>query len=242
MMKIRLFMKYIDTPLTPLKRGTISKIFGNILRKQNKVPLLRGAGGVFPLLAILLLPSCTPEFETIEVKNDAGQIVEKYQRHTENLMRDGLLERFDDAGKLMESEHYKNDTLHGIRTIYFENGKPQYIENYSNGKFEGEYRAFHESGELKLIGEYQDNAMQGEWKGYHPNGQLKELVQFVNNQENGAFIEYHDNGKLAAEGSYLNGDNEHGELKLYDENGELKRIMDCDVGVCKTRWKREDQE
>jgi len=49
-------------------------------------------------------------------------------------------------------------------------------------------------------------------------------------------VEYHPNGSLKAEGQYLNGDFEQGELKLYDETGRLVRIMDCEQGVCRTRW------
>ncbi|HHS96015.1 MAG TPA: hypothetical protein ENJ45_05440, partial [Phaeodactylibacter sp.] len=52
--------------------------------------------------------------------------------------------------------------------------------------------------------------MQGTWKGYYESGALKEKVEFVDNEENGPFIEFYENGKLKAEGTYRNGDNEHG--------------------------------
>ena len=84
--------------------------------------------------------------------------------------------------------------------------------------------------------------MTGKWKGYYDNGALKEEVIFVNNQENGPFIEYYPNGKLKAEGTYLEGDYEQGELKLYNESGELIRRMNCEKGVCKTVWKAEGEE
>ena len=42
-----------------------------------------------------------------------------------------------------------------------------------------------------------------------------------------------------AEGTYIDGDNEQGELKLYDEQGELEKIMQCERGICHTTWKKE---
>lgn len=63
-----------------------------------------------------------------------------------------------------------------------------------------------------------------------------EEVMFADNEENGPFTEYHKNGSLKAEGNYLNGDNEHGLLKLYNEEGELVRKMQCDSGICQTTW------
>ena len=190
----------------------------------------------------LIFGACMSETETIEVKNEAGQVVEKYERKKSNFAKHGLYQMFDDAGNLIESAHYVNDTLDGKRTLFFENGKPQYIENWVHGKFEGEYKSFYESGQLKMLANYHDNMMQGESKVYYKNGTLKEVVHFVNNEENGPFVEYHENGKLAAEGSYLEGDHEHGELKLYNDGGILVKIMDCDRGICHTRWKKEDSK
>ena len=191
---------------------------------------------IIAILSIFLVIGCKPTIESVEVTDEAGNITEKYERRVADNMRHGLYQLFDENGKIVEMAIYQNDTLNGKRTMFFENGKPQYVENYINGKFEDDYSSFFENGQLKLNGKYTNGAMNGEWKGYHDNGQLKEIVQFVENEENGPFIEYHPNGKLAAEGSYLNGDNEHGELKLYDENGALIKKMNCDKGICRTTW------
>lgn len=194
------------------------------------------------LSLVLIFQGCKNSIEVVEVKNEAGQLVEKYHRRVADNMRHGNYEAFDEKGNVIESSIFQNDTLQGKRIIYFENGQPQYIEQYKNGQFDDLYNAFYESGQLKLEGKYTNGAMNGEWKGYHENGQLKEVVLFVDNNENGPFVEYHDNGKLAAEGTYLNGDKEHGELKLFDENGELYKTMNCDEGLCRTTWLREDQK
>lgn len=123
--------------------------------------------------------------------------------------------------------------------MYNEKGDTQIVENYKEGAFEGVYKAFHENGKVKLAGQYVNNEMTGTWKGFYENGALKEEVQFKDNAENGPFVEYYENSKLKAEGAYLDGDYEHGELKLYNENGELTRRMQCDKGICKTVWQAE---
>ena len=79
--------------------------------------------------------------------------------------------------------------------------------------------------------------MTGKWKKYYESGALFEEVTFSDNKENGPFIEYYENGNLKAEGEYLEGDNEHGLLSLYNEKGELERKMECQKGICKTIWK-----
>lgn len=78
------------------------------------------------------------------------------------------------------------------------------------------------------------------WVRYYETGQIKEEVTFRDNDENGPFTEYYANGNLKAEGFFKDGDNEHGLLKLYDEEGVLVKTMDCKNGICKTIWKKED--
>ncbi|MCB9272045.1 MAG: hypothetical protein H6561_21145 [Lewinellaceae bacterium] len=81
--------------------------------------------------------------------------------------------------------------------------------------------------------------MSGVWKRYYQGGQLMEEVAFSGNKENGPFKEYYENGNIKAEGSYLNGPKEDGELKLYDEQGTLVKKMECSDGVCHTTWQAE---
>ena len=78
------------------------------------------------------------------------------------------------------------------------------------------------------------------WRKYNPTGQMIEEVTFADNLENGPFREWFDNGQLAAEGSYLDGDNEDGRLRVYNEDGSLNRVMDCDMGACTSLWRDSD--
>lgn len=192
-------------------------------------------------LSCLTLVACNPKVEKVEHVDDYGH-KEVFQRDKEHFGKEGLYERFNENGVKVEEAVYKNDTLDGYRILYYENGDTQVVENYIEGRFEGDFKAYYESGGIEMEGQYVYNEMDGSWKRYYKNGQLMEDVTFRENAENGPFIEYHENGALKAEGTYINGDGEHGLLKLYDENGELMRTMNCDHGVCRTMWSKEKDQ
>ncbi len=190
------------------------------------------------LFGLLLLFACQGDYEKIEVANEDGY-VEKYRRHRETFAREGLYEKYSPDGTLLETATYNNDTLNGIRIIYYPAGDTNIVEQYVNGIFDGPYAIHYEEGGLLQQGQFIDNVMTGKWVNYYPNGQLMEQVVFADNLENGPFTEYHSNGKVKAEGAYRDGDNEQGELRLYNEAGTLTTIMQCDYGRCETTWSLE---
>lgn len=183
-----------------------------------------------------IFAACGREAEPLEAVSytDEYGYTEKYSVKRFERSKEGLYQKSDAQGRLVEEANYLNDTLNGLRVLYYENGDTMSVEHYANGMFEGAFRSYHENGRLELEGRYENNAMTGVWKRYYPDGQLMEEVTFRDNSENGPFTEYHPNGQLKAVGEYLDGDNEHGELKIYDENGTLLRTMMCNYGRCKT--------
>jgi len=192
------------------------------------------------LLLILFLVGCKNDFKIVSEKNEFGQNI-SYQIHKETGLKEGAYTLKDSTGVLLEEANYLNDTLHGERKIYTEQGVLEAIENYKDGTFEGSYQLFYPNGQIKFAAEYRDGVLAGEAKSYYEDGQLKETVAFKDNVENGPFLEYHPNGNLKAKGSYFSGNHsEHGPLELYDENGDLIKKMNCEKGVCRTSWTRED--
>ncbi|HKK76973.1 MAG TPA: toxin-antitoxin system YwqK family antitoxin [Saprospiraceae bacterium] len=155
--------------------------------------------------------------------------------------RHGRFLKRDETGNLLEEAEYLMGNLDGNRILYYPNQDTMIVESHVNGQFQGDYRTYHPGNQLKLEGTYIDNKMQGTWKMYYETGELKEEVTFVNNLENGPFVEYHKNGQIAVTGTYLNGDNEHGVLKFYDESGQHYKSMECNEGLCRTTWKLEDE-
>lgn len=187
--------------------------------------------GTFALL--FLVTACYHLEERVET--DELGYRREYSVDAEGL-RQGILREYDPEGNLVGEETYLDDQLDGERVIYNEAGVVIVRENYVAGDFEGPYTSYDPQGNLTLKGEYSNGAMNGFWYGYYPDGSLKEEVTFEDNQESGPFREWYPGGIPKASGNYKNGDKEHGTLHLYDEAGELRRVMQCDTGICRTVW------
>lgn len=190
------------------------------------------------VLCLAAIAACGGRLEKVETTNEYGE-TERYRRDPETYAREGAYERYSAEGQLLEKAEYANDTLTGERILYFPNGKPNIVEQYARGLFEGPYQIYNEEGRLIQEGQYVQNRMEGEWKTYYPDGQLKESVTFKDNTEHGPFREWYENGQLQAEGAYNANGKEEGVLKVYDEDGSLNRIMDCENGICRSRWSKE---
>ena len=197
-----------------------------------------------PLLSLLLcfLVLACSSVETIEVKNDSGKLTERFSQNKKTKQKEGKLVRFFEDGAIQEESNYQKDTLHGERKIYYENGQLQIVEKYKAGNFDGLYQAYYTNGQLELEGNYISGSMNGQWTRFYETGEKMEVVTFKDNEENGPFTEYHINGQLKAKGAYMNGDNEHGELQLFNETGQLIKKMNCEIGRCKTTWVKEAVE
>ena len=187
------------------------------------------------LFVLCTIVSCT---NTESVTEEEFGITTTYQVNKKTGEKDGSYTKHGPDGELVETGEYTAGVLEGERTLFFKEGGKEIVETYSNGTLQGLYQTFYQNGSVDIEGEYTEGVMKGTWKRHYDNGQLMEEVTFEDNLENGPFIEYHPNGKLKAEGQYYMGDNEHGLLKLYDENGELMRRMECDSGICHTVWVR----
>jgi antitoxin component YwqK of YwqJK toxin-antitoxin module len=186
---------------------------------------------------VFIFHACT---QTIVKKDEDGHIYEKFTIDKKTKTKNGDFTRYFANGNVAETAFYKNDRLEGERKILTQTGQTEIIEHYLDGKFQGEYKAYFLNGKLKQEGTYTNGEMTGKWKGYYDTGELKEIVTFEHNLENGAFTEFHKNGNRKTEGIYNNGDFEQGELHIYDEAGALIKLMDCESGICRTRWSRKD--
>ena len=176
--------------------------------------------------------------ETVESRDSEGRL-ERWQRNKTDFAKEGLYQRFYPDGTMAEEAHYIRDTFHGERKFFYKNGAVEITEHYSNGVYHGKYLKYNEKGNLIVEQEYVNGAMQGFSLVYYPNGVLKEKYTIRDNEDDGPFQEYYENGKLKTEGVYVpaeDGSLEQGELKEYDETGQLIRIAHCTDGKCLTTW------
>ena len=179
--------------------------------------------------------------ETVEHRDERGQL-ERFERRKKDYAKEGLYQRFSPSGQLLEEARYNNDTLNGERKYYYPNGTVESIEHYQKGVYHGKYQKFYEGGGIQIEQEFVNGVLEGSSIAYYPNGAVKEKVTMRNNEEEGPFTEYYENGVLKAEGRYIPGESvalEQGELREYDETGQLVRIADCQSGICRTKWKKE---
>lgn len=204
------------------------------------------SGYVF--LVILVFLSCNNHEKKVEESlipessNDTS-FTETDTSLTRNVSHaDGPYFEKNEKGIVLEKGTYKNGKQSGKRYLFFEDGKIKTEENYSEGNFEGPFKEYFKNGNLYQEGIYKNNSMTGVWKTYYETGELKEEVSFVDNNENGPFKEYHKNGKTKYEGTYKDGDHEEGEMKVYNEDGEIIKKLDCKKGICNTVWIKKGYE
>lgn len=172
----------------------------------------------------------------VELRSDSGAIIERFQIDKDSIKHGEYLAFYED-GTTKEVAYYESGKLNGDRKIFYDNGQEEIVERYEKDIMVGPYKVYHKNGTLKLVVNFYDGVMEGPMKVYYSDGTLKEEVTMKNNNENGPFKEFHPNGQVHWEGYYLNGDNEFGELREYNEEGELIKKMECDsMAVCKTVW------
>ncbi|MFZ1705499.1 MAG: hypothetical protein WAT79_14215 [Saprospiraceae bacterium] len=195
---------------------------------------------VFSIWSILLV-SC--KSNVVQTFHENGKLKEEYTLNNKN-EKNGTYKSYSDEENLYELAEYKNGLLVGKRILYHPNGKTEVIEQYNEeGKLHGVYQVFYDNGQLMTDKNYINNELEGEVRVYYKTGKLKEVVQFKDSQENGAFVEYFPNGQIQWKGTYLNGDNEFGDLEEYDSTGILIKKMICDSSaICRSTWKIENYD
>jgi antitoxin component YwqK of YwqJK toxin-antitoxin module len=203
------------------------------MQKRSFLPLI--------FFLSLLLSACSNR-ETVEQKSEAG-VLERYERLKKDGRKDGLYQKFWPNGKVQVEAHYKADSLDGERRFYYETGAVQAVEHYVNNHYHGDFKEFYPNGKAKVEQRYENDKLQGISTVYYENGNVREQVTLKDNEEDGPFKEYYENGNLKCEGTYSPSDEngmaiEQGELKEYDETGQLARIAQCVNGVCNTVWRK----
>ena len=194
------------------------------------------------LIVTLAVISCQNPTETVEILNDAGKLVEKFELRKSDGLKDGTYEKYDELGKIIEKATYKAGNLEGKRTIFYENEAPAEEEFYEKGLLKGNVISYYSDGTKKAITPFiikgDRSVMQGTLQTFYENGQLKSEDTAKNNGVDGPFVEYHPNGKIKAKGTFkpdADGEpREDGLLEVYDETGTLDRKMNCVMGRCTT--------
>ncbi len=118
-----------------------------------------------------------------------------------NMKKDSIWLNFTPAGRLSNSETYKEDSLHGKKIVYYvpdnledKSRLPSAVYMYENGKMNGEAVEYFQSGTVKSKGVYKDNKKVGVWETYHPNGKKMLLERFKDGVHHGWHFSYDEGG------------------------------------------------
>lgn len=141
-----------------------------------------------------------------------------------NQLKDGVWYNYGPSGRISFTETYKNDQLHGKKTVYFvpsdpadKSEKVSRTMYYVNGQLDGEFREWFDFGGIRTEGQYVNNRRHGVWKAYHYTGNLMSLTRYKNGEKHGWCTAHDESGKELNKVYYF-----HNELK---EGEELEKIM-----------------
>jgi antitoxin component YwqK of YwqJK toxin-antitoxin module len=170
--------------------------------------------------------SATPRSEGYFYHETGG--VMSYGIYT-NFKKDSIWVNWDNIGRLSSRESYKNDSLHGMKVIYYlapegdKSQRPMTILNYNNGQLHGEFKEYFDSGKLKNSGTYENNKKVGVWETYHVDGGKMSLERYQNGVRHGWCIGYDKNGKEEGRKYFYRGHLLEGK-QLKQKMSEMKRL------------------
>ena len=141
--------------------------------------------------------------------NESGRLIA--DENFRDSLLDGTCKYFFETGQLLKIEVYKGGRKEGAFTEYYENGKKKAEGTYNADEKEGSYKQWFDSGTLDCEGKYIKGLQDGTWYYNHTDGKPKVTVLFKRGKEtkrkyeNGTFKEYYESNLPKSEYSYDNG-------------------------------------
>lgn len=145
-----------------------------------------------------------------------------------NMKKDSIWMNYAPSGRLSSIETFKNDTLNGLKIIYY---LPEDLYNkskmiasktlYKNGKVDGERIEYFDTGVVKTKGNFTNNIKDGVFITNHPNGKVMNLERYKNGRLHGWCTVNDEAGKEISRVYYFNGERLEGK-KLEEKLQYLK--------------------
>lgn len=115
--------------------------------------------------------------------------------------KDSVWTTWNEEGRLLMKETYKNDLLNGEKRLYFIPSDKEFVKevcinstNYLNGEIEGPFKEYYPSGQLRKTGQYLNHKREGEWISYEMDGKKMAIERYYKGQKHGWFIGYNADG------------------------------------------------
>lgn len=123
-----------------------------------------------------------------------------------NEKKDSVWTFYDDAGKLLSMEGYKDGKKEGKSIIYYPNGEISEERNFKNDLNHGVFKQFFEGKKLKAEGTYIDGKQVGKSAVYFPNNIPAAMGYYNDNgNRNGVWVYKDKEGKITSKDVYDNG-------------------------------------
>jgi len=141
--------------------------------------------------------------------------------YKENKIVDGVIKYFDKNGNLKKTESYKNGLKNGLAQTYYTDGSIFTKVSYEDGYELPEYISYFSNGQVSI----KSHRYSGLYESYFSDGQLELKTTKIGGKNNGVTEEYTFFNKLKTKGTYSSGEIIDGEIRYYDDSGNLKTIV-----------------
>jgi antitoxin component YwqK of YwqJK toxin-antitoxin module len=185
-------------------------------------------------LLLLTLPSLYAQEKEYSLNVDAiWDADNETMRDTSGKAITGMVKGYDEIGKLISTDPYKDGKRDGILTVYlFIGGETRKLEYpFKNGKKEGTIRLYYGNGKVSLETPYKDDFAEGISKTYFNDrdGYVEAEYPYVKGRIHGLAKLYHSTGELRVETFYKDG-LEEGISKEYRRDGTLRNEVTMRYG------------
>jgi antitoxin component YwqK of YwqJK toxin-antitoxin module len=123
-----------------------------------------------------------------------------------NEKKDSTWNFYDESGKLLSQETYKEGKRNGKSVVYFQNGEISEEHTYKMDIEDGTFNQYFEGKKLKGEGTYENGKQVGKSAYYYPNGTTAAMGYFNKaGNKNGLWLYKDIDGKVTSKNVYDNG-------------------------------------
>jgi uncharacterized protein len=183
---------------------------------------------------------------TLTMLYDKGSIVKS---KVEDEPEIEIVNRHDDAGKLVYSGAFRRNTPVGVHREFGADGKVTNSFVYNDngllisqgivdeaGNKNGKWKDFYPDSTLLAEGQFTDNRRTGQWKFYNQSGKMEQTGSFNAGRPDGIWSWYYPDGSLLREEEYFQGERE-GPFVEYAPDGEVIAKGEYIAGEKNGPWK-----
>lgn len=111
-------------------------------------------------------------------------------------LKQGLWRYYNVNGEKIGEFNYLNDTLDGVKKIFYADGTPSYQVTYKDGVKDGVETKYYDNGKKESEQQIKKGKFQGKLYVYYPSGNFRLMGAYKNNLKDGKWTFYTSSGKI----------------------------------------------